>query len=144
MSTSTRKDLFVSEVMLPLDSCPVATKHTILKEVLYEMNIHKLGVVCIVDGEMKLSGIITEGDFRRKILQSQKPLAALLADDVVNHAIKTPISVSKNFSLVDAVLLMSEKKVWDLPVVDQNKTLIGLLHLHHAIAKIILGKPGII
>ena len=137
MSTSIREDLFVSDVMLPLDSCPLATQHTILKEVLDEMNIHGLGVVCIVDGKMKLLGIITEGDLRRKILQSQKPLAALLADDVSNHAIKTPISVSENLSLVDAILLMSEKKVWDLPVVSQDKTLIGLLHLHHAIAKII-------
>ena len=137
MSTSIREDLFVSDVMLPLGSCPLAKQHTILKEVLDEMNIHGLGVVCIVDGEMKLLGIITEGDLRRKILQSQKPLAALLADDVSNHAIKTPISVSENFSLVDAVLLMSKKKVWDLPVVSQDKTLIGLLHLHHAIAKII-------
>lgn len=137
MSTSIRDDLFVSDVMLPLDSCPLAAQHTILKEVLDEMNIHRLGVVCIVDSEMKLMGIITEGDLRRKILQSQKPLAALLADDVSNHAITTPISVSENYSLVDAVLLMSEKKVWDLPVVSQEKTLIGLLHLHHAIAKII-------
>ena len=56
---------------------------------------------------------------------------------MINHAIKTPISVSKNLSLVDAILLMSEKKVWDLPVVNQDQTLIGLLHLHHAIAKII-------
>ena len=68
MSTSIREDLFVSDVMLPLDSCPIATQHTILKEVLDEMNIHRLGVVCIVDGKMKLSGIITEGDLRRKIL----------------------------------------------------------------------------
>lgn len=137
MSTSTREELFVSDVMLPLNSCPLATQHTILKEVLDEMNIHRLGVVCIVDGEMKLVGIITEGDLRRKILQSQKPLAALLADDVSNHAITTPISVSENLPLVGAVLLMSEKKVWDLPVVNHDKTLIGLLHLHHAIAKLL-------
>ena len=137
MSMSTREELFVSDVMLPLDSCPLATHQTILKEVLDEMNIHSLGVVCIVDGEMKLVGIITEGDLRRKILQSQKPLAALLADDVSNHAITTPISVSENLPLVAAVLLMSEKKVWDLPVVNQDKTLIGLLHLHHAIGKIL-------
>ena len=137
MSISTEKDRSVSDLMLPIDSCPLATPRTILKEVLDEMNIHRLGVVCVVDDKMKLVGIITEGDLRRKILQSQKPLAALLADDVSNHAVTTPISVSEKLSLVNAILIMSEKRVWDLPVVNEDKTLIGLLHLHHAIAEII-------
>ncbi len=39
-------------------------------------------------------------------------------------------------SLTDAVSLMEEKQVWDLPVVDNGK-LVGLLHLHQAIKKIL-------
>ena len=32
---------------------------------------------------------------------------------------------------------MGDKKIWDLPVVDKKMTLVGLLHLHPAIKKII-------
>ena len=39
-------------------------------------------------------------------------------------------------SLVDAVDLMEEKQVWDLPIVDNNK-LVGLLHLHSAIKTLV-------
>jgi arabinose-5-phosphate isomerase len=32
---------------------------------------------------------------------------------------------------------MGEKKIWDLPVLDSNNRLVGLLHLHPAIEKLI-------
>jgi CBS domain-containing protein len=32
---------------------------------------------------------------------------------------------------------MGEKQIWDLPVVDKNKKLVGLLHLHPAVKKLI-------
>ena len=38
-----------------------------------------------------------------------------------------------NDSLYSAVSVMREKKIWDLPVVDKNQKLLGLLHLHPAV-----------
>ena len=86
MSTQSDQSLKVADVMLTMDACPVADERTILKEVLEAMDKHRLGVVCIVDKAMNLTGILTEGDVRRKLLRVQKPLAALLADDVITHA----------------------------------------------------------
>jgi CBS domain-containing protein len=40
-------------------------------------------------------------------------------------------------SLIDAVSLMEDKQVWDLPVVDSGQ-LVGLLHLHSAIKTLLL------
>ena len=39
--------------------------------------------------------------------------------------------------LKEAVKLMGDKQIWDLPVVDNEKRLVGLLHLHPAIKKLI-------
>ena len=36
-----------------------------------------------------------------------------------------------------AVKLMGDKQIWDLPVIDNEKRLVGLLHLHPAIKKLI-------
>lgn len=122
----------VGDVMLNVGSFPVVTESTILKEALVKMDDFRLGIACIIGRNNKLLGIITDGDIRRKLLSVQKPLAAFFIDDVINQSIKSPTTVTSDMSLVDAVDLMEEKQVWDLPIVDNNK-LVGLLHLHSAI-----------
>ena len=37
----------------------------------------------------------------------------------------------------DVVDLMGKKQIWDLPVVDIENKLVGLLHLHPAVKKIL-------
>ena len=39
---------------------------------------------------MENSGILTDGDIRRKILNVQKPFSALLGDDLILHINKKP------------------------------------------------------
>ena len=131
MSTQ-NKNLTVGNVMLPINDFPVVTQSTILKEALEKMDSIGLGIACIVGKNKELLGVITDGDIRRKLISMQKPLAAFFIDDTINQAIKNPIVVSSDISLADAVKLMEEKQIWDLPVVD-NATLVGLLHLHAAI-----------
>lgn len=142
MSTQSNKSLTVADVMLTMDACPVADERTILKEVLEAMDKHRLGVVCIVDQDMHLTGILTEGDVRRKLLRVQKPLAALLADDVITHAVKSPFSITADVQLMNAFDLMGDKKIWDLPVVDADMKVVGLLHLHQAIRGVLQSKTG--
>ena len=124
--------LKVGDVMLDADSTPQTKDTTMLKEALDLMDQHRLGIVCITSADGTLNGIITDGDIRRMLNAVQKPIAALMSDDVINHAVRTPISVSPTTSLKDAIALMGTKKIWDLPVVSNNK-LKGLLHLHPAI-----------
>ena len=126
------KNLTVGNVMLPINDFPVVSQSTILKEALEKMDSIGLGIACIVGENKELLGVITDGDIRRKMLSIQKPLAAFFIDDTINQAIKSPIVVSSDTSLADAVKLMEEKLIWDVPVVDKD-TLVGLLHLHAAI-----------
>ena len=135
MSTLNNHDnnLTVTDVMIPLEKTPKTSSRTMLKEALELMDKHRLGIVCISDSEGTLQGIITDGDIRRMLSNVQKPLAALMSDDVITHAITNPTTVARETKLIDAVILMGEKQIWDLPVVDQNGALAGLLHLHPAI-----------
>jgi|SaaInlStandDraft_3_1057020.scaffolds.fasta_scaffold17587_3 DeoR family transcriptional regulator, catabolite repression regulator len=126
------KELTVGSIMLPLEKFPVVRKDTIMKKALEKMDAFSLGIACIKDSDSQLLGIITDGDIRRKLLSAQRPLAAFFIDDAINQSIDNPITASSNMSLFDAVDLMEEKQVWDLPVVDGGK-LVGLLHLHSAI-----------
>jgi arabinose-5-phosphate isomerase len=129
----------IKDVMLSLDSFPVIRESVILKEALEEMSNKKIGIACVVDNDYKLLGIITDGDIRRKILTIQKPLSSIFIDDCIDHAILSPKTIDINDTLELAVNLMGEKKVWDLPVVE-NGILKGLLHLHPLVKLLLSNK----
>jgi CBS domain-containing protein len=137
MSTRKNEDILVNEVMLVLERVPVVPERMIFKEALEEMGRKKLGIACVIDNQNRLSGIITDGDIRRKLLKVQKPFSALLIDDAIEHSIKTPMVVDPNDTLLSAIKKMEEKQVWDLPVVQKDGTLVGLLHLHPAVKKLL-------
>jgi CBS domain-containing protein len=133
VSTSTT-DLKIKDVLLSTDQVPVVQPTTLLKQVLEEMNKFRLGVACIVDDDGMLIGIFTDGDVRRLLLKSQKPFAALFVDDIIKHANLSPATIGDDASLQQAIRLMEERAIWDLPVVSENDaTFIGILHLHPAI-----------
>jgi arabinose-5-phosphate isomerase len=123
----------VENVMMDLDSFPIVEENTIFKEALEKMNFFNVGITCITNTEHKLLGILTDGDIRRKLVKVQKPFSAFFVDDALDHAIKSPITVHSHDSLKKAVALMEEKQIWDIPVVDKQARLVGLLHLHPAI-----------
>ena len=93
----------------------------------------------VVDEQEHLLGTLTDGDIRRLLTKIQKPFSALLGDDVVRYSVQNPTTVSAETQLHDAVALMGEKQVWDLPVVSGNK-LIGVLHLHPALKAVMNAK----
>ena len=133
MSIQNNNKILVSDVMLTPGQFPVIKKTTLLKEALEEMGKHGLGTICIVDDKNKLYGILTDGDIRRKLLTVQKPFSAFFVDDASLHSITKPVCCKANDLLFKAVTIMGEKKVWDLPVIDKDQKLMGLLHLHPAV-----------
>ena len=132
--------MLVSHVMLPLDKFPVLKKDTIVKVCLDEMSRYRLGIACIIDESGLLLGIFTDGDLRRKLLISQKPIASFFIDDVLDHGTHKPFMIKDSDSLSFAIHLMELHQVWDLPVVDNSSHLVGLLHLHPAV-KALLPSP---
>ena len=127
----------VKDVMLPVGDFPIIKQTTILKEALTEMGEANLGLVCIVNKNKELIGLITDGDLRRKLLKVQKPFSSFFIDDALVHAKKKPVICSPEDDLKKIVNLMGDKQIWDLPVLDTNKKLVGLLHLHAAVKKFI-------
>lgn len=131
------ENLTVQEVMLSCDKFPVVNQKELLRETIIEMCNFGLGVACIVNTDYKLKGVFTDGDIRRLILKSQKPIAALYVDDVIDYSTKEYKSIMPETSLKNAVLTMEKLNIWDLPVVNEQKYLKGLLHLHPALKKLL-------
>lgn len=134
MSTRNNEtNIYVKDVMLTLDKFPVVRPNLYFKDALEEMGRSHLGIICITNDSGDLVGIFTDGDVRRKLLEVQKPFSAFFSDDIIQHAIKFPLTTKENATLPEAVDFMAEKKVWDLPVINDEHKLVGLLHLHPAI-----------
>ena len=129
----------VEDVMIPMGSFPAVKQKTILKEALTEMGEANLGLVCIINEKQELLGLITDGDLRRKLLKVQKPFSAFFIDDALIHAKQNPITCRPEDNLKEVVQLMGEKQIWDLPVVEKDNQLVGLLHLHPAVKKVLEG-----
>tara|TARA_S200000501_G_C20594700_1_gene643168 strand:+ start:380 stop:793 length:414 start_codon:yes stop_codon:yes gene_type:complete len=124
------KEIKVKEIMLNLKEIPIVTEKQYLKDALVTMTKFSVGIVCIVDEHMKLNGVMTDGDIRRMVLNDQKPLASLFLDDVIDHSRQDFAFINENEPLKKAIDIINTKKIWDLPVMNEEGFLKGLLHLH--------------
>ena len=136
MSNNLYNNIIVRDVMITLGNFPVVKKDTILKEAIETMGLSNLGIISVVDNNNTLRGVITDGDLRRKLLKVQKPLSFFLIDDVIDHCIKEPLTILLEVKLTDALKIMEDNEIWDLPVVNEDKKLIGMLHLHQVVKKL--------
>jgi len=124
-----KKKILVKEIIIKNNKIPVLREQSLLKEALEKMSSNKFGICFCVNKKGKLIGILTDGDIRRKILNVQKPFSALLNDDLILHINKKPSKIRGEYSVLSVLKLMKKKLIWDLPVVDKNNKLIGMLHL---------------
>ena len=131
-----KKDLSIETLMLKTNEFPVVKERFLLKETLERMNQYKLGVACIVDNNQKLKGVFTDGDFRRLILKSQRPLSRIFIEDIIDIVGEKFFTIDLESTLGEAIESMEIKKIWDLPVVNKKGILKGLVHLHPVIKKI--------
>jgi CBS domain-containing protein len=135
---SNKKSLLsVDQVMLDISEIACVRKDTFLKATIECMSKTALGIAFILDDEGCLFGVFTDGDIRRMILKYQKPISALFVDDISVHCNTNPASININTNLLDAIKIMEDKGICDLPVVKDKNKLCGLVHLHPAIKKII-------
>ena len=132
MSTSTANRT-IREIILPPEEIPVMPARTLLKEALELMTAKRLGLACVIDDDGKLIGLFTDGDLRRLLLRSQKPLSALFADDIIDHARREFTSVDPKTGIEEALALLQQREIFDLPVLDKNGNLEGVIHLHPAL-----------
>lgn len=133
-----KDDILVKNIIIKRKNIPILFEDSLIKDVIEEMNKHALGVCFCISKNNQLLGILTDGDLRRKILTTQKPISAFLSDYFVYHINKKPKKVFENEKLVNAVKLMEKSKIWDLPVVNNKNKLCGLLHLHPVVKYLLI------
>ncbi|MCY9822068.1 nucleotidyltransferase family protein [Aeromonas media] len=98
----------------------LSPKQSVL-DALAMINAAALRVCLVVDQELHLLGVITDGDIRRAILNNISLTQSVTA--VMNP---TPITVSAKLTRAQLLETMRERSILSLPVVDEAGKLIGL------------------
>jgi arabinose-5-phosphate isomerase len=105
----------VRQLMHSGDSVPRVGVATPMSQVIYEMSRKGLGMTTVEDAG-RLVGIISDGDLRR-LLEREGMHAA-------------PQTISPEEFAASALHVMEEKKITSLVVVDDLRSVLGVLHLH--------------
>lgn len=123
------------KIIIKLGGFPLLSENATLYDAISLMNFHKLGTVCITNKDLNLKGIFTDGDLRRIFLKVQKPLSAILIDDISNYMNKKPhfFLINNKITREEVIIYMKKNKIWDIPFIDQNDKLYGIIHLHNLI-----------
>jgi len=116
----------VESLMHSGEAVPRVTPKTHMPDVIYEMSRKKLGVTAVVDGE-RLVGVISDGDLRRLLELRGKDVLDLTAGECMTAK---PRTIGAHEFAATALALMEEKKITSLVVIDGDRTLLGIVHLH--------------
>lgn len=108
------------------DAVPRVTPGTRMPDVIYEMSRKKLGMTTVVE-DGKLLGVISDGDLRRLLEHRGKDALDLTAGECMT---RDPKTISPHEFAATALALMEEKKITSLVVVDDDRRLRGVVHLH--------------
>ncbi len=115
--------LKVKDIMRVGKLVPKVSPETKIKDALLVMTSTKLGATTVVDKKGKLVGYFTDGDFRR---WSQK-IPDLLNHQIKDYMTKNPKVVSPNELVVNAKEMMKKYNCDNLPVVDKNYKVVGII-----------------
>lgn len=122
------KRLFVkvSDLMRKTD-LPIVDENTPLKEAILKLSEGRLGTVMLTDSQRRLSGLLSDGDIRRALMNESFSLDAPSS----KYATKNPLIIDDPMMLAsEALVLIEAKKIQLLVVTDNDGHIQGALHLH--------------
>lgn len=114
----------VSEKMHKGTAVPCAFSTTKMTDVVLEISTKGFGCVAVIDEDGVLQGVVTDGDLRRHM---DCDLLKLSAQEIMTL---NPTTVSGETLMGEALAVMNKKGITSLLIVDQEKRVEGIIHVH--------------
>ncbi len=125
-----RITLRVRDIMLTGNRVPLCQPHERIEQILVELSNKRCGCILIVDENNYLLGIFTDGDLRRQLARLGSQILTTCISDIMTQS---PQVIGADAGAWEAMQRMENdpnKRVMMLPVVNEERQLLGLLHLH--------------
>ena len=120
-----RRLLTKVEDVMKDDNLPRVLMGDKIKTIIQTVSEAKMGLTVVIEGE-KIMGIITDGDIRRAMEESEEKFFSLHAKELMSL---NPKSIERNAKLTLAQKMMTEYKVNSLLVCDKQR-LIGIIQIY--------------
>jgi arabinose-5-phosphate isomerase len=116
----------VEQHMRPLEQCRVASEDETVRAVLIHRSVpgRRTGATMLIDGEGRLAGIFTDSDLARLF---ERRRDADLDAAIAGVMTRDPLQTRVGTLMADAVALMAQQKISELPVVDDDGRPVGLV-----------------
>ena len=116
---------FVRDIMHTGEAIPVKPLGSKMSDALVEMSSKGFGCVCIVDGNGKIAGIITDGDLRRHM---RPDLMTARVEDVMT---KNPRTIPPSMLATEMLeTINSSKPAVTVLIVAEARKPVGIVHVH--------------
>ena len=128
-----RKLSLVDEHMRSLDCCRIAPDSETIREVLTRHSIpgRRSGAILLTQFDGRLSGIFTDSDLARLFERRNEHL---LDTPIRSMMTIKPASVTSGTRMLEAVAIMGEKRISELPVTDGKGFPLGMIDITDVVA----------
>jgi len=121
-----KRFLRVADLMHRGEDVPVVDEKTLMHDAIYEMSNKGFGITAVRDDAGHLVGAISDGDLRR-LLQHDEQIVRKTAGESMK---KNPLTIDANELASAALQIMETKKITSLFIVDGERRVEGIIHLH--------------
>jgi arabinose-5-phosphate isomerase len=121
-----KKLALVRDLMHSGDAIPAVSAGTLMTDVIYEMSRKKLGLTTVQEAG-RLLGVISDGDLRRLLEREGGAALSRTAGEAMNTQ---PRTIGAGELAARALAELESRKITSLVVVDSNRRVEGVLHLH--------------
>ncbi len=118
-----RQLLKVGDVMRKGTRNPIVFEDALVREALLATTHARAGAAVIVDHGGRLVGIFTDGDLRRCLEKDP----ALLTKPVKNYMTRSPVAITSDRLVTEAIRLIRAERKKDLPVIDGEGKPVGFV-----------------
>lgn len=116
------------------DNLPTINENSTVGEALKEARPAKgsrrSGAILLVNDEGTLTGIFTDGDLRRLVIDDESPMQRMIGEIATGN----PRRLLSSALVRDAQQLVTEHRVDEIPIVDEDNKPIGLIDIQDLIA----------
>jgi arabinose-5-phosphate isomerase len=125
--------LKVCDLMHVGDEIPIADSNCTLADSIGQISQKNMGTVLIAENSERLVGILTDGDVRRIFEQTADQNQNPLTEKVTGFMSSEPASIDADELAAVALNVMEEKQITVLPVLNSDKQIVGIIHMHDLI-----------
>lgn len=114
-----------ADVMRKPEKSALVKAGTSVRDTLYEMSRARSGAAIVVDDELRLLGIFTDGDFRRRATEDRNVLDRKMAEVMTVD----PVTVKAEAMVAEVIKVVENRRIDDLVVIGNDGKVAGFIDI---------------